>query len=62
MWSEKRLASAFHGGSNYNLAPDGKRIVAFMPAESPEGQQSQRDMILLENFFDELRRKAPAGK
>ena len=62
MWSEKRLANAFNNGMNYSLAPDGKRIVVFMPAEAPEAQQAQNHVIFLENFFDELRRKVPAGK
>ena len=62
MWSEKRLANTLNNGSNYNLAPDGKRIVVFMPAEAPEAQQAQNHVIFLENFFDELRRKVPARK
>jgi hypothetical protein len=33
-----------------------------MPAEAPEAQQSQNHVIFLENFSDELRRKAPASK
>jgi hypothetical protein len=61
-WPEKRLANAFNGGMNYSLAPDGKRIVVFMPAEAPEAQPTQNHVIFLENFRDELRRKVPAGK
>jgi hypothetical protein len=48
--------------SNYDLAPDGKRIAALMPAETPEAQQAQNHVIFLENFADELQRKVPAGK
>ena len=60
VWSEKPLAdSGVSGTSSYDLAPDGKRVVALMPAETTEAQQSQRHAIFLENFFDELRRKAP---
>jgi Tol biopolymer transport system component len=62
VWSEKRIANL---GllPNYGLTPDGKRIVALLPAESPQGQQAQNHVIFLENFFDELRRKVPlSGK
>ena len=41
VWSEKRLAN-FGLLANYDLAPDGKRIVALMPAETagrPEGAE-----------------------
>jgi len=31
-------------------------------ADTPEAQKAQHHVIFLENFFDELRRRAPAGK
>jgi hypothetical protein len=55
VWSEKRLANI--GLANYDLAPDGKRIVTLMPAEAPENQKAQSHVIFLENFFDEVRRR-----
>ena len=61
MWSERPLANAFNNGSNFDLAPDGKRFVVFMPAEAPEEHKAS-EIIFLENFFDELRRKVPQGK
>jgi hypothetical protein len=61
MWSEKRLAHVSTLG-NYDLAPDGKRIVALMPDESAEGQKAQNHVIFLQNFFDELRRRVPTSK
>jgi serine/threonine-protein kinase len=60
VWSDKLLANV--GAANYDLAPDGKRVVALMPAETPEAQQTQNHVIFLENFADELQRKAPVGK
>jgi hypothetical protein len=45
----------------HDLAPDGKRIAALMPIETPETQQ-QNHVIFLENFAYELRRQAPVGK
>jgi Tol biopolymer transport system component/predicted Ser/Thr protein kinase len=62
LWSEKPLAQTLNNGSNYNLAPDGKRIVVFLPDKAPEAQQAQNHVIFLINFFDELRRKVPARK
>jgi hypothetical protein len=64
VWSEKTIADSGLSGINYDVAPDGKRIAALMPAETPEGkgQVSQNHVIFLENFFDELRRRVPTGK
>jgi serine/threonine-protein kinase len=55
-WSEKTIAN-IGTISNYDLAPDGKRIAALMPAETAEGQNAQSHVIFLENFFDEVRRR-----
>jgi Tol biopolymer transport system component len=63
VWSEKQLGSTTNGSRNADLAPDGKRIVALMPAETVEGQKAQNHVIFLENFFDEVRRRtATQGK
>jgi serine/threonine protein kinase/Tol biopolymer transport system component len=59
VWSEKQLADFGPLVPNYDLAPDGKRIAALMPAEGQEEQKAQNHVIFLENFFDELRRKVP---
>jgi len=61
VWSEKRIANIGLFG-NYDLAPDGKRIAALMPAETPQAQQAQNHVIFLESFFDEVRRKLPPSK
>ena len=63
VWSDKRLADyGTIGISNYDVAPDGKRIAALMPVESPEAQQTQSHVIFHENFSDELQRKVPTSK
>ena len=63
LWSGKPLADlGLVGGGNYDLAPDGKRVAALMPAESPEAKVDQSHVVFLENFFDELRRKVPLSK
>jgi len=62
LWSEKSLANMYSATKNVDLAPDGKRVVALMPAEEGETQQSQHHVVFLVNFFDELRRRAPVKR
>ena len=62
LWCEKRLGGAINHRKNVDLAPDGKRFAALMPVEGPHAQQKRSHVVFLENFSDELRRKAPAGK
>jgi hypothetical protein len=62
LWSEKALSNTANFSKNVDLAPDGKRIVAVMPAEGSEAQQPQHHVVFLENFFDELRRRAPVKR
>ena len=63
LWSEKRLADFGPVGiSTYDVAPDGKRIVALMSADPQEEQTAQNHVIFLMNFFDEVRRRVPTGK
>ena len=62
LWSEKALANTAFTSRNVDLAPDGKRVVALMPTEGSEVQQAQHHVVFLENFFDELRRRAPVKR
>jgi len=55
-WSETRLAN-IGPVANYDIAPDGKRIIAILPG-GPAEQKAEHLVILL-NFFDELRRRVP---
>jgi serine/threonine-protein kinase len=58
-WSDHRIFSGT-AVKNYDLAPDGKRFAVF---EAPEGEQKPETHVnVLLNFFDEVRRRAPAGK
>ena len=61
LWTDQSIAEV-GTTRNYDLSPDGKRIVALMPVETAEAQKAQNHVIFLENFFDELRRKVPPGK
>ncbi len=62
MWSPKSLV--YVGGLYpYDLAPDGKRFAVVLDAAAPEQEQKRTEsVIVLLNFFDELRRKVPGGK
>ena len=61
VWSETRLAN-LGLFKNFDLAPDGKRVVALLPPEGGEAQQPQHHVVFLENFLDELRRRVPMNK
>jgi len=62
LWSEKKLGGRPNSSKNVILAPDGKRVVALMPVDTPESQQAQNHVIFLMNFFDELRRRVPVDR
>ena len=56
VWSEQ-VPVIFSATQAYTPAPDGKRIVALMRADTPEEPHDR--VIFLLNFFDELRRRVP---
>jgi serine/threonine-protein kinase len=58
VWTEVRLRS-LATPSNYDLAPDGKRLAAMLPDDA-SGDKPHTHLTFLLNFFDELRRRAPA--
>ena len=60
LWSDQRLQE-IGGNQNYDLAPDSKRFAIFPEQKVPEEKGSVHVTFLL-NFFDELRRRAPATK
>jgi serine/threonine-protein kinase len=47
------------GGTNWDLAPDGKRVAVVTPVAAPETPKPDHEVVLLLNFFDELRRRVP---
>jgi serine/threonine-protein kinase len=59
VWSEKQLF--FAGSSNLDLAPDGKRFAVLTTPEFTGAEKGSVHVILLLNFFDELKRRIPAG-
>ena len=60
VWPETRLLDAGNL-SNYDLAPDGKRLAAMMVSVA-NAEKPATQLTYLLNFFDELRRRAPEGK
>jgi hypothetical protein len=54
--------SALFGGTPFDLAPDGKRVAVLTPVESAEAPTRDHEVVLLQNFLDELRRRVPVGK
>ena len=47
---------------NWDLAPDGKRVVAVIPERPAQAPQQEHVIVMLQNFADELRRRVPLGK
>jgi serine/threonine-protein kinase len=60
VWIEK--LGGIDGPPNYDLSPDGKRVAVLAPVESTDASKPEHEVVLLENFFDELRRRVPVGK
>jgi hypothetical protein len=47
------------GGTWWDLAPDGKRVAVLTPVTPTETPKPDHEVVLLLNFFDELRRRVP---
>jgi serine/threonine protein kinase len=61
VWIAK-LGSGIANFAQWDLAPDGKRVAVLTPAESEEAPKQEHEIVMLLNFFDELRRRVPAVK
>jgi hypothetical protein len=47
----------------FDLTPDGRRIIAWVPEEQPKEAKADLHVTMLQNWFDELRRRLPpSGK
>jgi hypothetical protein len=58
VWSERRFMT--RPGRSFDLHPDGER---FALAAAPENEAATQDtLVFIFNFFDELRRIAPASR
>ena len=59
VWLTNYGGLASSGG--FDLSPDGKRLVAVMPVEAAGSPKTDHEVVFVEHFFDELRRKATAN-
>ena len=60
VWSPGLVPLRF-GNGTYDLHPDGERV-AVLKAPGDEAEAGRDHVTLIVNFFDELRRIAPAGR
>src|SRR5262245_57614429 len=49
------------GGTLFDVAPDGRRVAVLSPVTSADTLNQEDEVVLLLNFFDELRRRVPVG-
>jgi serine/threonine protein kinase len=54
-----RAWAAKVAGTDFDLAPDGKRVAVVIPVQAPEAPKPEHEIVFLQNFFDELRRRIP---
>jgi eukaryotic-like serine/threonine-protein kinase len=50
------------GGTSWDLAPDGKRAAVPTPVATAETPKQEHEVVFLQNFFDELRRRVPVAR
>jgi serine/threonine-protein kinase len=62
LWVPTRVAPGRPDTYAWDLAPDGKRVALLAPVDSSDAGTQEHEVVLLQNFFDELRRRAPLGK
>ena len=55
-------AANVRGTGGFDLAPDGKRVATFVPLATKDASQRENRVVVILNFFDELRRRAPIGQ
>jgi eukaryotic-like serine/threonine-protein kinase len=60
-WSPRQVPSQGVGDRSFDLHPDGLRFAVLMPAEQLVEERRDHVVFVL-NFFDELRRLAPAAR
>ena len=55
-------AANVSGAAGFDVSPDGKRVAVLLPASASESPRQDHTVVLLQNFLDDLRRRAPAGR
>jgi len=61
VWSDRQIRRVGNY-LNFALAPDGKRFAVFPLPEATAEEKGAGHVTFLLNFFDELRRRVPAGR
>ena len=54
--------ASLSGATGWDLDRDGKRVLALMPEGTAKAPPPQHEIVMLQNFADELRRRVPLGK
>jgi Tol biopolymer transport system component len=57
-----RVWIAKTGGTQFDVAPGGKRVAVLTSVDSAGAPKQEHEVVFLQNFFDELRRRVPLGK
>ncbi len=60
MLFEGRYESSPIAGHNYDVSPDGQRFLMLKPSEAAEAASTQ--IVVVQNWFEELKRRVPTGK
>jgi len=50
------------GSTGFDIAPDGKRLALIVPATKGEEPRREHTVVLVQNFLDELRKRARVGQ
>jgi serine/threonine protein kinase/Tol biopolymer transport system component len=62
VWAPKLVATGRPNSYAWDLAPDGNRVVLLTPVDPSDSGKQEHVVVILQNFFDELRRRVPLGK
>jgi hypothetical protein len=61
VWASNVAERVLVAGTDFDLAPDGKRVAVLTPVETPETPKAEHDVVFLLNFSDYLRQRVTAG-
>ncbi len=54
--------ASLNGATAWDLDRDGKRVLALIPEGTVKAPPTEHEIVMLQNFADELRRRVPLGK
>ncbi len=57
-----RVWAVANGATRFDVAPDGKRVAVMMSESAPDVPKRDGTIVFVQNFFDELRRRAPVAR